>query len=109
MILSRIRSPHDKLPPMIYLEKHDHEDKLKTPIFDNTTNSNSSEIRPSLFKLYNNAANKGLEGGLSSCGEEFGRKCHYSMDKLLNMPTLRFWTAMQRFLKLKFTDGSISF
>lgn len=113
MILSRIRNPN--LPSMIYLENS----PLPLRIVDNTTtpksgngsdSSSSNQPAPkSLFKIYNGAANLGSEYGYNRCETNFGSDCHYSMDKLLNMPTLRFWTAMQRFLKLKFTDGNLSF
>jgi hypothetical protein len=99
MIISRIRNP--TLPAMVYLENEDTKGRM------GIGNETAAEVQgsSSLFRIYNDAANEGFNYGSDKCQTRFGKECQYSMDKLLNMPTLRFWTAMQRLLRISFKDG----
>jgi len=99
MIISRIRDP--SLPAMLYVENDTN------GLRSDNTNNGSADANKSLLSVYNDAVDVGYSSGEEKCHEKYGKDCQYSMEKLLNMPTLRFWTAMQKLLRIQFKDGDL--
>lgn len=60
----------------------------------------------SSFDLYKQSYEDGSTFGAKKCAELYDKVCKYSMDKLLNMPVLKFWNKLQSNLQLKFEDAS---
>ncbi|CAG7786497.1 unnamed protein product [Allacma fusca] len=89
MVLQRIRNP--ELPVVSY------EDDVPAV----------SRKPKSLFKVYNKAADHGMNYGENSCHQEFLKKCPYSIEKRLNMPVLRFWKALSTLLKFSIKDNTM--
>lgn len=104
VILQRIRNPG--LPSLAYNDGKSHAD---------ASQSNSSYLlmgdhksqKKSLFELYNDAADEGQVYGIDKCQQKFADTCHYPTEKLLNMPVIKFWSALQTLLNLSFKDSSI--
>lgn len=97
VILQRIRNPG-----------------LPSLAFNDAAQSNSSYLvmddkksqKKSLFELYNEAADEGQLHGIDKCQQMFAHTCHYPIEKLLNMPVIKFWSALQTLLNLSFKDTS---
>lgn len=58
----------------------------------------------SLFEMYNRAADEGQQHGYERCLHQYAKSCKYPIDRLLNMPVIRFWNALQSLLNLTFKD-----
>ncbi|ODM99909.1 hypothetical protein Ocin01_06777 [Orchesella cincta] len=99
VLLRKIRNPH--LPALVYLEGQEND--VSSSNSSSWFNPNSKQ-RTSLYELYNRAADEGQVNGYDKCEEQFTPTCQYPMEKLLNMPVIRFWNALQSVLKLSFKD-----
>ncbi len=67
-------------------------------------NDKTASTKPSLFQLFSQAADDGKSLGRKICDTKYTKTCKYSIDKLLNMPMIKFWNNLQSKLRLKFTD-----
>ncbi|ODN03507.1 hypothetical protein Ocin01_03151 [Orchesella cincta] len=88
IIISKVRSPSISLGDSQY------------------GNETFSSTTPSLLNIYTNAAENGASYGEKECENIYSKTCKYSMDKLLNMPIMKFWNKIQSKLRLKFDDVS---
>lgn len=70
----------------------------------NPKNGDKSAVKPSLFQLYAKAVDDGASMGKQICNERYAVSCKYSIEKLLNMPVIKFWNKLQSKLRLKFED-----
>ncbi|CAL8095081.1 unnamed protein product [Orchesella dallaii] len=101
VLLRRIRNPN--LPALVYLEDHGND---ASPSNSTSWFNQNSEQQTSLYELYNRAADDGQTDGYDKCEQQFSSTCQYPIEKLLNMPVIRFWNALQSILKLSFKDSS---
>ncbi|CAL8114240.1 unnamed protein product [Orchesella dallaii] len=88
IIISKVRHPSFSLGESLY------------------RNDTSSSPTPSLLSIYTEAAENGAIYGEQKCDSTYFRTCKYSMDKLLNMPIMKFWNKIQSKLRLRFEDVS---